>query len=188
MASRAKLPFICLKSRNISLELNWVAPTVTVWNQLHWSNISPSGQCGWLGKSIVVILVLVQLGQTRQGFVVVWSGLNFVSSPQSTRDIESRSLRSETRLKLFTLDPDTQVILCRSGWMWSAKVLLISIQPWDPTLLLCASIRNLTSRESSRTWSSLRRSLASACWWTATTWPSTCRAAWPRTRKDRRQT
>lgn len=31
-----------------------------------------------------------------------------LSSPQSTRDIESR-MRSETRLKLFTLDPDTQV-------------------------------------------------------------------------------
>uniref|UniRef100_A0A671WCI3 Dedicator of cytokinesis 9 n=1 Tax=Sparus aurata TaxID=8175 RepID=A0A671WCI3_SPAAU len=30
-----------------------------------------------------------------------------LSSPQSTRDIESR-MRSETRLKLFTLDPDTQ--------------------------------------------------------------------------------
>lgn len=29
-------------------------------------------------------------------------------SPQSTRDIESR-MKNETRLKLFTLDPDTQV-------------------------------------------------------------------------------
>uniref|UniRef100_A0A671W3D2 Dedicator of cytokinesis 9 n=1 Tax=Sparus aurata TaxID=8175 RepID=A0A671W3D2_SPAAU len=39
------------------------------------------------------------------------SGFNLLrmclSSPQSTRDIESR-MRSETRLKLFTLDPDTQ--------------------------------------------------------------------------------
>lgn len=35
--------------------------------------------------------------------------VNSFSSPQSSRDIESR-MRSETRLKLFTLDPDTQVI------------------------------------------------------------------------------
>uniref|UniRef100_A0A665XCN8 Dedicator of cytokinesis 9 n=1 Tax=Echeneis naucrates TaxID=173247 RepID=A0A665XCN8_ECHNA len=34
-------------------------------------------------------------------------GKKFLSSPQSTRDIESR-MRNETRLKLFTLDPDTQ--------------------------------------------------------------------------------
>uniref|UniRef100_A0A672JMV3 Dedicator of cytokinesis 9 n=1 Tax=Salarias fasciatus TaxID=181472 RepID=A0A672JMV3_SALFA len=34
-------------------------------------------------------------------------GSKILSSPQSTRDIESR-MRNETRLKLFTLDPDTQ--------------------------------------------------------------------------------
>uniref|UniRef100_A0A8C4I6X9 Dedicator of cytokinesis 9 n=1 Tax=Dicentrarchus labrax TaxID=13489 RepID=A0A8C4I6X9_DICLA len=34
-------------------------------------------------------------------------GKKCLSSPQSSRDIESR-MRSETRLKLFTLDPDTQ--------------------------------------------------------------------------------
>jgi hypothetical protein len=31
-----------------------------------------------------------------------------ISCPQSARDIESK-MRNETRLKLFTLDPDTQV-------------------------------------------------------------------------------
>lgn len=31
---------------------------------------------------------------------------------QSSRDIESR-MRSETRLKLFTLDPDTQVMTAK---------------------------------------------------------------------------
>lgn len=51
----------------------------------------------------------------------------YLSPPQSARDIESR-MRNETRLKLFTLDPDTQVN--------KPKAHFSSLSPvwkWDPT-------------------------------------------------------
>lgn len=150
---------------------------------------SPFYSDGFCVLSFTFILVPVWLWQTTQGFLVVWSGVNFLSSPQSTKDIESR-IRSETRLKLFTLDPDTQVKHWGTDQVERDHQRFCSFpfsrEMWP--FLLSAHDRNWTSQESSRMWNSLRRSLANACWSTATTWPSTCRAAWPRTTKDPRQT
>lgn len=105
--------------------------------------------------------------------------------------------RNEGRQKLFTLDPETQVLFSNANqhydaffpmiylfhhWSHSSPLLsllsvgsIFSFISFLPSAVPLPSSRGWTSQASSRTWSHLRSASAAASWSAAMTWPSVYR-------------